>query len=102
MLSDLLLEKINSQINFEFYSAYTYLAMSAYAESVDLSGFANFFKIQAEEELFHAMKLYNYVFQKNGFVNLEAIEKPNNQYSDIIDAFEKGYLKRYRKFFFFF
>ena len=91
MLSDLLLEKINSQINFEFYSAYTYLAMSAYAESVDLSGFANFFKIQAEEELFHAMKLYNYVFQKNGFVNLEAIEKPNKQYSDIIDAFEKGY-----------
>ena len=37
------------------------------------------------------MKLYNYVFQKNGFVNLEAIEKPNNQYRDIIDAFEKGY-----------
>ena len=73
MLSDLLLEKINSQINIEFYSAYTYLAMSAYAESVDLSGFANFFKIQAEEELFHAMKLYNYVFQKNGFVNLAVL-----------------------------
>lgn len=91
MLSNTLLEKINEQINFEFYSAYTYLAMSAYAESVDLSGFANFFKVQAEEEMFHAMKLYNYVFQKNGFVELDAISKPNNQFEDIIDAFEKGY-----------
>lgn len=91
MLSKALLEKINDQINFEFYSAYTYLAMSAYAESVDLSGFANFFKVQAEEEMFHAMKLYNYVFQKNGFVELESISKPNHQFEDIIDAFEKGY-----------
>lgn len=91
MLSKALLEKINDQINFEFYSAYTYLAMSSYAESIDLSGFANFFKVQAEEEMFHAMKLYNYVFQKNGVVELETIPKPNNQYKDIIDAFEKGY-----------
>ncbi|WP_330362440.1 ferritin [[Clostridium] dakarense] len=64
MLSEVLLKKINDQINFEFYSSYTYLAMAAYAESIDLSGFANFFRVQAEEELFHAMKLYDYVFQK--------------------------------------
>lgn len=91
MISKKLLEKINDQINFEFYSSYTYLAMSAYAESIDLSGFANFFKVQAEEELFHAMKLYDYVFQKGGTVTLEAISKPNNQYNDIIEVFEKGY-----------
>ena len=91
MLSNELLKKINDQINFEFYSSYAYLAMSAYSESVDLSGFANFFKVQAEEELFHAMKLYNYVFQKNGFVDLDAIAKPNTQYSDIIEVFEEAY-----------
>lgn len=91
MLSEVLLKKLNEQINFEFYSAYTYLAMSAYAESVDLPGFANFFKIQADEEMFHAMKMYNFTFQKNGFVELESIDKPNNKFDDIIDAFEKGY-----------
>ena len=91
MLSEVLLKKLNDQINFEFYSAYTYLAMSAYAESVDLPGFANFFKIQADEEMFHAMKMYNFTFQKNGLVELESIDKPNNKFDDIIDAFEKGY-----------
>lgn len=91
MLSDNLLKKLNDQINFEFYSSYTYLAMASYAESIDLSGFANFFRVQAQEELFHAMKLYDYVFQKNGFVELESISKPNHKYENIIDAFEKGY-----------
>lgn len=91
MLNEVLLKKLNDQINFEFYSSYTYLAMAAYAESIDLSGFANFFRVQAEEELFHAMKLYDYVFQKNGVVELDAIPKPNTQFEDIIDAFEKGY-----------
>ncbi|MBO3445061.1 ferritin [Clostridium sp. CCUG 7971] len=91
MLNEVLLKKLNDQINFEFYSSYTYLAMAAYAESIDLSGFANFFRVQAEEELFHAMKLYDYVFQKNGVVELEAIPKPNTKFEDIIDAFEKGY-----------
>lgn len=91
MLSDLLSKKLNEQINFEFYSSYTYLAMASFAESIDLSGFSNFFRVQAEEELFHAMKLYDYVFQKNGVVELEAIPKPNNKFEDIIDAFEKGY-----------
>ncbi len=43
MLSENLLQRLNEQVNFEFYSSYTYLAMAAYAESVDLSGFANFF-----------------------------------------------------------
>ncbi|MDU7964020.1 MAG: ferritin [Clostridium perfringens] len=76
MLSENLLQRLNEQVNFEFYSSYTYLAMAAYAESVDLSGFANFFKVQAQEELFHAMKFYDYIFQKNGVVELEQIDKP--------------------------
>ena len=64
MLSENLLKGLNDQVNFEFYSSYIYLAMAAYAESIDLSGFANFFRVQAQEELFHAMKLYDYIFQK--------------------------------------
>ncbi|MEG0307690.1 MAG: ferritin [Clostridium sp.] len=91
MLSENLLKNLNDQVNFEFYSAYTYLAMASYAESVDLSGFANFLKVQAQEELFHAMKFYDYIFQKNGVVELETIEKPEATYESITDVFEKGY-----------
>ncbi|MGN9160369.1 ferritin [Clostridium sulfidigenes] len=91
MLSDNLLKNLNAQVNFEFYSSYTYLAMAAYAESVDLSGIANFFRVQAQEELFHAMKLYDYIFQKNGVVELDKIDKPEGKYESIIDVFETGY-----------
>ena len=91
MLSKKLLEGLNNQINFEFYSSYTYLAMAGYCESIDLSGFANFFRVQAKEELDHAMKLYDYVYQKNGSVVLEQVNKPQADYDGIIDVFEKGY-----------
>ncbi|HBL05997.1 MULTISPECIES: ferritin [unclassified Clostridium] len=91
MLSDNLLKNLNDQVNFEFYSSYTYLAMAAYAESVDLGGIANFFRVQAQEELFHAMKLYDYIFQKNGVVELDKIDKPEGKYESIIDVFETGY-----------
>lgn len=91
MLSENLLKNLNEQINFEFYSSYLYLSMSAYAESIDLSGFANFFRVQAQEELAHAMKLYDYLFQKNGNVTLDTIKKPEMTFEGIIDVFEKGY-----------
>ncbi|MGL4569817.1 MAG: ferritin [Clostridium sp.] len=91
MLSENLLKSLNDQVNFEFYSSYTYLAMASYAESVDLSGFANFFRVQAQEELAHAMKFYDYIFQKNGLVELEEVPKPNHKYESIIDVFQKGY-----------
>lgn len=91
MLNERLLEALNDQVNFEFYSSYTYLAMASYAESVDLSGFANFFRVQAQEELFHAMKFYDYIFQKNGTVTLNTIPKPNGSYESMMDVFNKGY-----------
>lgn len=91
MLSKELLEGLNDQINFEFYSSYIYLAMAGYYESIDLKGFANFFRVQAKEELDHAMKLYDYVYQKNGAVILEQVNKPKADFSGVIDAFEKAY-----------
>lgn len=91
MLSENLLKALNEQVNFEFYSSYTYLAMAGYCESIDLSGFANFFRVQAKEELDHAMKLYDYVYQKNGSIELEQVNKPQIEYDGIIDVFQKGY-----------
>ena len=90
MLSEKLEKSLNDQITFEFYSSYTYLAMSAFCESSDLSGFANFFRVQAKEELDHAMKLYDYVFQKGGKVVLGEVEQPKKEYDSMVDLFETG------------
>lgn len=61
MLSEKLHKSLNAQMNYEFYSAHTYLAMAAYCTDESYDGFANFFLVQAEEERFHAMKFYTYL-----------------------------------------
>ncbi|PRR80292.1 ferritin [Clostridium vincentii] len=91
MLSKKLQNQLNDQVNFEFFSAYLYLSMAAYAESIDLSGFANFFRIQFQEEQFHAMRFYDYIFQKEGTVELEAIAKPDIRFENMLNVFEKSF-----------
>lgn len=91
MISKKLMSAINDQINYEFYSEYIYLAMSAYCEDLDLSGFANYYKVQAEEERSHAMKFFNYINTMNGRVMLEAIQKPENNYENVLSTFEVSY-----------
>lgn len=88
MISERLLSELNNQINFEFYSAHIYLAMAAYCAAEDFDGFANFFKVQAEEEKFHAMKFYNYVNEMNGRVVLEGMPDPQNEFKSLLNAFE--------------
>ena len=88
MISERLLNELNKQINFEFYSAHIYLAMAAYCASEDFDGFSNWFKVQAEEEKFHAMKFYNYVNEMNGRVVLEGMPDPQNDYKSLLDAFQ--------------
>ena len=91
MISERLFNELNKQINFEFYSAHIYLAMAAYCAAEDFDGFSNFFKVQAEEERFHAMKFYNYVNEMNGRVILEAMPEPENHYNSLLDVFEIAY-----------
>jgi ferritin len=80
---------LNDQINKEIYSAYMYLAMSAYFESVDLPGFANWMRVQWQEELAHAQKFYDYVFERDGRVALAAIDAPPIEWKSALDAFEE-------------
>ncbi len=82
---------INRQINREIYSAYLYLAMQSYFDSVNLKGFANWMKIQVQEELSHAMKMYDYLFQRGGKVILQTIETPPAEWDSPLDVFEKTY-----------
>lgn len=82
-------EAINKQINAEFYSAYLYLSMSAYFEDINLPGFANWMRIQFEEEQFHALMFVDYLAERGGRVKLEAIEQPKLEWKNPIDVFEE-------------
>jgi ferritin len=80
---------INEQINAEFYSSYLYLSMAAYFDSQNLSGFASWMKVQAHEEITHAMKFYNFVFSRGGDVELTQIDKPSSDFKSGLDAAEQ-------------
>lgn len=82
--------EIEEQINKEFYSAYLYLAMSNYAESKGFKGISNWFIVQSQEELDHAMKFYNYIHSMGETLELGAIDKPEPRWNSIIDVFENG------------
>lgn len=88
MVGDKMHDALNKQVNAELYSAYLYLAMSAYFESINLNGFANWMRVQAQEEQTHAMKIYDYLHDTNGRVTLTTIAAPPSQWSSPLDAFE--------------
>ena len=88
MINKKLEDAINSQINAELHSAYIYLSMSSYFESENLPGFANWMKIQFEEEQFHAFKMFNYLVERGGRPILTKIEGPQTDWDGTIDVFE--------------
>lgn len=89
MLSKKLEEAINEQINKELYSGYLYLSMSAYCEAENLPGAANWMRIQAQEELGHAMRLFDHVNARGGRVVLDAIEMPPPVWKSPLGMFEE-------------
>ncbi|MFH1448665.1 MAG: ferritin [Candidatus Micrarchaeota archaeon] len=84
-------DKLNEQINRELYSGYLYLSMAAYFESMNLKGFASWMKAQAEEEKGHAMRMYDYVYERGGKVSLLDIEAPPREWKSPADAFKHTY-----------
>ena len=91
MLSKKMLDELNRQVNAELYSSYLYLSMAAYFESINLKGFANWMKIQAQEEVTHAMKFFDYINERGGRVTLDTIKKPPAEWKSSLDVFENTY-----------
>jgi len=91
MLSERMLEALNKQVNAELYSAYLYLSMAAYFESINLKGFSNWMRVQAQEEVSHAMKFFDYINERGGRVKMMAIEQPPTEWNSPLDAFEATY-----------
>lgn len=90
MLQEKVAALLNDQVNKEFYSAYLYLEFSNYFEARGLDGFANWYKIQAQEERDHAMLFYQYLHNNNAKVTLEAIAKPEKKLDSDMDVLKAG------------
>jgi ferritin len=89
MISKSLVNAVNEQIKNEIDSAYLYLAMSAYCESVNLPGTAQWLRTQWQEELGHAMRLAGMLYDRGGRVLFQAIEKPPAEFKSAKDIFQK-------------
>lgn len=91
MLSEKMQAALNKQINAEYYSSYLYLSMASYAESLNLAGVAHWFRMQAEEELIHMHKFFNYVCERGGRVTLTAIDAPETEWDSLVAVFEQTF-----------
>ena len=88
MLSKKMQDALNDQINAEFGAFYTYLSMSAYFEAENLPGFAAWMHSHASEEQMHAMKIYDFVNERGGRVELKTLDGPKTTWTSAQEAFE--------------
>jgi len=89
MLSKKMQDAINEQIKNEIYSAYLYLSMSAYFEAENLPGFAKWVRLQYEEELSHALKLFDHINERGGRATLQAIPQPRSEWNTSLEVFSQ-------------
>jgi len=91
MIANKVEKAINDQICAELYSAYLCLAMSAYFQAANLQGFANWMRVQYQEETLHALKFYDYLVERGGRVKLQPIAEPPLKWASPLAVFEESY-----------
>lgn len=90
MLSKKIESALNKQINYELNAWYNYLAMQAWFENANLGGFARWMKMQAGEELQHANRIFEFIHDRGGRVELDKVEKPAAAYKTPRDVFARA------------
>ena len=90
MVSQVVQDAINTQINNELSASYSYLAMSAYCERMNFVGAARWLRSQSAEEYGHGMKLFDFLLARNGVVKLKAVTEPRQAYDSIAHVFEQA------------
>jgi len=91
MISKQMESALNDQIAQEFHSAHLYLSMAAYLESIDLPGCAHWMRIQYQEELSHAMKMFDYVIERDGRAMVKQFDGPPSEWKSALDVFKAAY-----------
>ncbi len=89
MINKVVQDAINDQINKELFSAYLYLSMAAHFEAVTLPGFAHWMRIQAQEELGHALRFFDYLNDRSGRVQLKPVAGPQTEWKTPFEVFNQ-------------
>lgn len=84
-------DALNEQVNAELYSAYLYLSMESYFKAQNLNGFANWMRVQTQEEVTHATKIYEFISERGGRAILKAIEGPQTEWDSALAVFNAVY-----------
>lgn len=92
MFKDSILNYLNAQLTREMYSSNLYLAMAGYFQSINLRGFAHWMRLQAQEEMTHAMKFFDYILDRGGIVKIDAISAPPFAWDSPLSAMESALL----------
>jgi ferritin len=90
MMNEKVQKALNNQVNAELYASYLYLSMCAWFEAKSLTGFASWMRVQVQEEMFHAIKIFNYIHDRNGEVVLEALAKPESGWGSPLAVIESA------------
>ena len=91
MIGEKIQDAFNDQLNAETYSAYLYWSMSAYFESANLRGFANWMRVQAREEMVHAAKFFSFICERGGRVALKEVKAPETRWDSPLAAFQAAH-----------
>jgi ferritin len=91
MIKQKVLDALNKQLNQELYASYVYLAMSAHFESASLTGFAKWMRAQSVEEYQHAMKIFDFIHQVDGKIELFKIDVPKSNWNSAQQIFQEVY-----------
>ncbi len=85
-----MIDALNDQMNFEYYSAHIYLSMAAYAGELGLAGFEHWLLTQYQEEVFHAQKIYHYIVSRDGRAVIKGFEDPDMDFGSLIDMLKSA------------
>ncbi|WP_413113071.1 non-heme ferritin [Thaumasiovibrio sp. DFM-14] len=91
MLTQAMVDKLNEQVNLEFFSSNLYLQMSAWCEDKGFEGAALFLRRHAAEEMEHMQRLFTYVSEAGAMPIVGAIEAPQYRYASLGDVFRETY-----------
>lgn len=87
-MKEVIYKALNDQIRHELFSSHLYLSIASYFENIPLEGFYKWFRKQADEEHEHAMKIYDYLLDRNLHVHMQAIERPPVEFKSIEECFQ--------------
>ena len=89
MIKESVLKALNEQVNAEYFSAYLYLSMSAYADRAGFKGIANWLFVQAREEMAHGTHIYRHILERGADPSFTDIETPRISLGGVKDVFDR-------------